>query len=71
MWERIRYNPALVVAVTVAVLNLAWDLSQQQVTVITMIVETLVLIIAGIITRSLVFPMSKVNDGIPPPVKRG
>ena len=71
MWERIRYNPALVVAVVVAALNLAWDLSQEHVATITMVVETIVLIVAGIITRSLVFPMTKVNDGIPPPVERG
>ena len=55
----IREEPALITAVVIAALNMAFTLNAEQVLTVQTIVESILLLIGGGVVRSQVTPVSK------------
>ena len=58
----ISYEPVATIALIVAVLNVAFNLSMEQQTHVRTILESLFLLLAGVLARSHVSPVAKLKD---------
>ena len=57
-----REEPAVIVSVVLAVLNMVFTLSAEQALNITTLVESILLLIAGGVVRSQVTPVAKITQ---------
>lgn len=64
MLKLITHEPAVIVALVLAILNTFLPLDDGQRQSVTLIVENVLLLIAGVVVRSSVTPVAKIDGGV-------
>jgi hypothetical protein len=64
----VKREPAMLVALILALVNLVWSVTEEQAVQIAALIETLVVLVSGAVVRSQVTPVAAPNL---PPSRRG